>query len=64
MNTNEALQATIAKLIRPGRGILAADESLPKGPADQKSVGRRLVHHVVNMRTNLAAYLIYISVPV
>ena len=29
MNTNDELQSTIAKLIRPGRGILAADESLP-----------------------------------
>src|ERR1700681_1040409 len=29
MNTNDELQATIAKLIRPGKGILAADESLP-----------------------------------
>jgi fructose-bisphosphate aldolase, class I len=29
MNTKDELQATIAKLIRPGRGILAADESLP-----------------------------------
>jgi fructose-bisphosphate aldolase, class I len=29
MNVNEELQATIATLIRPGRGILAADESLP-----------------------------------
>jgi fructose-bisphosphate aldolase, class I len=29
MNGNEELQATIAKLIRPGMGILAADESLP-----------------------------------
>jgi fructose-bisphosphate aldolase, class I len=29
MNTHDELQATIAKLIRPGRGILAADESLP-----------------------------------
>jgi fructose-bisphosphate aldolase class I len=29
MNTNDELQATIAKLIRPGMGILAADESLP-----------------------------------
>ena len=29
MKTNEVMQATIAKLIRPGRGILAADESLP-----------------------------------
>jgi fructose-bisphosphate aldolase class I len=29
MNTHDELQATIAKLIRPGKGILAADESLP-----------------------------------
>ena len=29
MNTNDELQATIAKLIRPGMGILAADESMP-----------------------------------
>jgi fructose-bisphosphate aldolase class I len=29
MNTQDELQATIAKLIRPGKGILAADESLP-----------------------------------
>ena len=29
MSTNDELQATIAKLIRPGKGILAADESLP-----------------------------------
>jgi fructose-bisphosphate aldolase class I len=29
MSTNEELQATIAKLILPGKGILAADESLP-----------------------------------
>src|SRR5450755_2437135 len=29
MSVNEELQATIATLIRPGRGILAADESLP-----------------------------------
>jgi fructose-bisphosphate aldolase, class I len=29
MDTNEELHATISKLIRPGKGILAADESLP-----------------------------------
>jgi fructose-bisphosphate aldolase class I len=29
MNPSEELQTTLAKLIRPGRGILAADESLP-----------------------------------
>ena len=29
MNIHDELQATIAKLIRPGKGILAADESLP-----------------------------------
>ena len=29
MSTNEELQATIASLIQPGKGILAADESLP-----------------------------------
>jgi fructose-bisphosphate aldolase class I len=29
MNINDELQATIARLIRPGTGILAADESLP-----------------------------------
>src|ERR1700730_14151405 len=29
MNTNDELQATIAKLVQPGKGILAADESLP-----------------------------------
>jgi fructose-bisphosphate aldolase class I len=29
MNPSEELQTTLAKLVRPGRGILAADESLP-----------------------------------
>lgn len=29
MNPSEELQTTVAKLVRPGRGILAADESLP-----------------------------------
>jgi len=29
MNPSEELQSTVAKLLRPGRGILAADESLP-----------------------------------
>ena len=29
MNSDEELQVTIAKLIQPGKGILAADESLP-----------------------------------
>jgi fructose-bisphosphate aldolase class I len=29
MNTNDELRATIGKLIQPGKGILAADESLP-----------------------------------
>jgi fructose-bisphosphate aldolase class I len=29
MNPSEELQTTLAKLIRPGKGILAADESLP-----------------------------------
>lgn len=29
MNPSEELQTTLAKLVRPGKGILAADESLP-----------------------------------
>lgn len=50
MNTNEELQATIAKLIRPGKGILAADESLP-------TIGKRFQPlSIANTDENRRAY--------
>lgn len=50
MSTNEDLQATIAKLIRPGKGILAADESLP-------TIGKRFQPlNIPNTDENRRAY--------
>ena len=50
MSTNEELQATIAKLIRPGKGILAADESLP-------TIGKRFQPlNIANTDENRRAY--------
>ena len=39
MNTHDELRATIAKLIVPGKGILAADESMPTITKRFKAVG-------------------------
>jgi fructose-bisphosphate aldolase class I len=50
MNTNDELQATIAKLIRPGMGILAADESMP-------TIGKRFQPlSIANTDENRRAY--------
>lgn len=50
MTTQEELQATIAKLIRPGKGILAADESLP-------TIGKRFQPlNIPNTEENRRAY--------
>jgi fructose-bisphosphate aldolase, class I len=50
MNTYEELQTTIVKLIRPGKGILAADESLP-------TIGKRFQPQgIANTDENRRAY--------
>jgi fructose-bisphosphate aldolase class I len=50
MSISDELQATIAKLIRPGKGILAADESLP-------TIGKRFQPlSIANTDENRRAY--------
>ncbi len=50
MSTYDELQATIAKLIRPGKGVLAADESLP-------TIGKRFQPlNIPNTDENRRAY--------
>src|SRR5579864_138656 len=39
MSTRDELQATIAKIIQPGKGIVAADESTPTITKRFKAVG-------------------------
>src|SRR5208283_6241015 len=39
MNVEDELQATIVKMVQPGKGILAADESLPTIAKRFKAIG-------------------------